>query len=397
MRQLLCLFSLLFLADPGVARADDPKEKPKAAFRTAPVTRGSVTASVRATGTLEPEEVVDVGAQVTGMIAEFGTDPARPGKTIDYGSPVDVGTVLARIDPALYQAQVEQAKAKLERARASIRLLEARAQQAERDSTRLKKLGTAVSAEDREVAQSRLDVARADLDVGKADALLAEAGLKQAEVNLGYTIIKSPIKGVVIDRRVNVGQTVTAALNAPSLFLIARDLKRLQCWASVKEADIGQIQVGQPAQFTVDAFPDAVFQCKVSSIRLNASMTQNVVTYTVVLDVDNANGKLLPYLTADVRIVVGEQKEAKLVPSAALRWRPNLEQVTPGAREAFAAWLEDREKGKPAFVWVEEKGFVRPVKVKSGLTDGTVTEIIDGELEERTPVVVGVKSPAQEK
>src|SRR5262249_31691321 len=132
-------------------------------------------------------------------------------------------------------------------------------------------------------------------------------------------------------------------------------------------------------------------------IRLNASMTQNVVTYTVVLDVDNADGKLLPYLTADVRIAIEERKEAKLVPSAALRWRPNPDKATPDAREAFAAWLEDGEKGKPSLVWVEEKGFVRPVKVKTGLSDGTVTEILDGELEEGTPVVVGVKSPAQEK
>src|SRR5262249_33498403 len=151
---------------------------------------------------------------------------------------------------------------------------------------------------------------------------------------LSYCTIRSPTKGVVIDRRVNVGQAVTAALNAPSLFLIAKDLKKLEIWASVGEADVVQVRKGQPAQFRIDAFPKSQFRGHVSQIRLNATVAQNVVTYTVVVAVDNADGNLLPYLTADVRIETGRHEKVLLVPNAALRWRPQLAQVVPQERAA---------------------------------------------------------------
>jgi HlyD family secretion protein len=233
---------------------------------------------VRATGTVEPEEIVDVGAQVTGMIKSLGLDPSSPGKAIDYGSRVEAGTVLARLDDAVYQADVEAAQAVVARA------------EAELEDAKVKvKFG--------------IIGAPTQLLVPAIEATLAKyrAELKRAQVNLGYTLIKSSVKGVIIDRRVNVGQIVgPTPTPGSSLFLIAKDLRKLQVWVSVPEKHISRIRVGTPTTFTVDAFPKRVFQGKVKQIRLNAQMTQNVVTYTVVVTTDNSDGKLLPYLTANV-------------------------------------------------------------------------------------------------
>jgi HlyD family secretion protein len=229
---------------------------------------------VRATGTIEPEEVVSVGPQVSGIITSFGADPNSPGTTIDWGSRVEAGTVLARLDDALYRAQVEIAQAAVARAEAEFKDAKAKA------SSGLP--GTPL------------------VPAVAATLVQCRAELKIAEINLGHTLIKSPIKGVIIDRRVNVGQNVTPSLSAASLFLVASDLRKLQVWVSVNEKDVSQMKVGTPATFTVDAYPKLVFQGKVKQIRLNAQMTQNIVTYTVVVTTDNPDGKLMPYLTAHV-------------------------------------------------------------------------------------------------
>ncbi len=312
-------------------------------FRLAQVTQGDLQATISATGTVEPEEVVDVGAQVAGRIVAFGKD--KDGKLIDYGSVVEAGTVLAQIDDALYaaevsqaKAQVAQAKANVKRAEADLGQLKAKLYQAERDWQRAKKLGPsdALSQSDYDAALSAFEVAKANLNVGQAalvqakDAVAqAEANLRRASQNLDYCTIKSPVKGVIIDRRVNIGQTVVASLNAPSLFLIAKDLKRLQVWASVNEADIGNIRPGQPVTFTVDAHPGVVFPGEVGKVRLNATMTQNVVTYTVEVITDNSDGKLIPYLTANLKFMVAERRDVLLVPNAALRWTPQPDQIAP--------------------------------------------------------------------
>ena len=164
--------------------------------------------------------------------------------------------------------------------------------------------------------------AEANVAVGEATIQQNEAALEMAKTNLGYSTIKSPVDGVIIDRRVNIGQTVVASLNAPSLFLIAKDLRRMQVWASVNEADIGRIHPSMPVRFTVDAYPGEVFRGKVVQVRLNATMTQNVVTYTVVVTTDNSDGKLLPYLTANVNFELEQRDNVLLVPNAALRWKP---------------------------------------------------------------------------
>jgi HlyD family secretion protein len=385
------------------------------AFRTVPVKRGDLLATISATGTVEPEEVVDIGAQVAGRIVSFGKD--KSGEEVDYGSVVEAGMVLARIDDALYaadaasaKAQLAQAKAAVQKAQADLGQMKAKLVQTENDWARARELGPsdALSKTDFDAARSAYEVAKANLAVGKAAIVQAqgtvaqaEAALKRALQNLSYCTIISPVKGVIIDRRVNIGQTVVASLNAPSLFLLAKDLKRLQVWVSVNEADIGHIQPGQAVTFTVDAFPGEVFSGEVGKVRLNATMTQNVVTYTVEIITDNSSGKLLPYLTANVNFIVGERTNVLLVPNAALRWVPLSDQIAPESRTA-------KKKGKgtgspsqvksPAaankeqasgVVWVPQSSQVRPIKVKLGLSDGSLTEVSSGELKDGTLLVVG--------
>jgi HlyD family secretion protein len=387
-----------------------------AGFRTVTVKRGDLQAAISATGTVEPEEVVDIGAQVAGRIVTFGQD--KNGQEVDYGSVVEAGTVLARIDDALYAADVGVAKAQLgqnkaavQNAEANLLQLKAKLFQAQRDWARAQKLGPsdALSQTDYDAAQSAYEVAKANVEVGKAAIVQAKSAVEQAQAqlqraqkNLSYCTIVSPVKGVIVDRRVNIGQTVVSSLNAPSLFLLAKDLNRLQVWVSVNEADIGRIQPGQKVTFTVDAQPGDVFPGQVGKIRLNATMTQNVVTYTVEVDTDNSGGKLFPYLTANVTFIVGDRKNVLLVPNAALRWTPKLSQVVaefrgsakkapgpeapPRVKPVTKAGKEEKTRG---LVWVPEGALVRPVQVALGLSDGSLMEVESAELKEGTPLVVG--------
>lgn len=373
--------------------------EPAIAFRTAAITRGDLVATISATGTIEPEEVIDVGAQVAGMISKLGPDPKDSSKTIDYGSQVEAGTVLAQIDDAIYRTQVLQARATLQRAQADLIQLKARVYQREREWSRIQNLASKGKAN---VAETTYDAAQADyesarsaLSVGEAQIAQSEAALEQAETNLGYTTIKSPVKGVIIDRRVNVGQTVVASFNAPSLFLIAKDLRRLEVWAAVNEADIGRIHPGQRVTFTVDAFPDQAFEGEVAQTRLNATMTQNVVTYTVVVNTDNPDGKLLPYLTANLNFETGRRDNVLQVPNAALRWTPSPSAVAPAYRPeqsasaARPAAHAEGDQPRRGTVWLAEGGFVRPVSVELGLSNDQATEITGGEINAGTQVVVG--------
>jgi HlyD family secretion protein len=373
---------------------------PVAKLRTVPLKRTDLLATISATGTVEPEEVVDVGAQVAGQINAFGKDVN--GMPVDYGSVVDQGTVLAQIDDSLYTADVQQAEANLNSARANVVQSQARLNQARQDWERAQKLGPsealAPSAYDQ--YKAGFEIAKANLAVAQAAVAQNQATLNRAQRNLGYCTIKSPVKGVIIDRRVNIGQTVVSSLNAPSLFLIAKDLKRIQVWVSVNEADIGHIHPGQEVTFTVDAFPGRVFHGQVGKVRLNASMTQNVVTYTVVVNTDNADGNLLPYLTANVQFITGQRENVLAAPNAALRWVPQADEIEPEFRQVADA---GDGVGKPGSVstptggaagpqqtlWVAHGNFVRPVRVKTGLTDGTLTEVAGADLSEGMNVVVG--------
>jgi len=377
-------------------------------YRLAEVQRGDVLAVVAATGTIEPEELVDVGAQVAGRIQDLGRDPREESRSIDYGSQIEEGTVLARIDDALYAAQVEQARATVSRARADVEQQTIRMQQAEREWNRAQEFRkrNSISEADLDLARANWQAAQAAVSVSEASHEQAKASLHQAEINLGYCTIRSPVKGVIIDRRVNIGQTVVASLNAPSLFLIAKDLGRLQVWASVNEADIGQIYVGQNVKFTVDARPNEVFKGTVAQIRLNATMTQNVVTYTVVVSTDNSDGRLLPYLTASLQFERETRRDVLTVPNVALRWQPRSGPASgsgsgsggagggaggggSGADNAKGAGKggggRDPSRGK---VWVRDAETLRSMEVKVGLSDGVVTEIEGEGIAEGLSVIV---------
>ncbi len=379
------------------------------------VEKGKLTVFLESTGTVQPEEVIDVGAQVAGKVVEFGDDPHDPNKRIDYGTKVEKGTILAVLDAELFRSRLRLADSALQRCRADLRVLEAKQRQAEREWERVRGLAGTRTVSDQEVdlARSTYEISLAETLRGKAAEAEALATRTEAETNLNYTVIKSPVKGIIIDRRVNVGQTVVASLNAPSLFLIATDLTRMQVWVSVNEADIGQIRVGQPVLFTVDARSNELFRGTVSQVRLNARMEQNVVSYIVVVDTSNSDMRLLPYLTANLKFLVHEREDALLVPNAALRYKPSPDRVDPrhhavddppkaepvkkseGDRKApptdgskgkgpesgkAKATAPRPEKRIPVFgtVWTTNSGgLLEPVKVRIGITDGKHTEILE--------------------
>jgi HlyD family secretion protein len=394
------------------------REEQKTKFLTATADHGDISVTVNATGTIEPEEVIDIGAQVAGMIKEFGRDPNKSDAPIDFGSNVEKGTVLARIDESLYRAAVKQASANLHQAEAAVQQAEAnllamksKLEQTRRDWDRFQQLTKtrSVSGSEFDSAKNAYETAAAAVPAGEAAVEAAKktvessrAALETAQINLDYCTIVSPVKGVIVDRRVNIGQTVVSSLSAPSLFLLAKDLTRLQIWASVNEADVGQIQPGQPVSFRVAAYPGERFKGKVIQVRLNATMTQNVVTYTVVVGTDNPDGRLLPYMTATLDFEIARRSGVLRVPNAALRWQPTAQQVSPEFRSILqrSDRLRDgTERAKTAeeagndaregHVWVVDGESVRPLKVHLGLSDGIMTEVIGGELRDGPPFVVG--------
>jgi HlyD family secretion protein len=376
----------------------------KLSFRTAVVKHGDVAATISATGTIEPIEVVDVGAQVAGLIKAFGTDAA--GKTIDYGSVVEEGAMLAKIDESVYAADLSVAKAGELTAAANLEQMNAKLDQAGAEWKRAQELYNSklMAQVDYDTDKANYEVAKANVSVARADIAQAQAGLDKAQRNLDFCIIKSPVKGVIIDRRVNIGQTVVSSFNAPSLFLIAKDLTKMQIWVAVNEADVGRIIPGAPVTFTCDAFPGRQFEGVVGKVRLNATMTQNVVMYTVEVNTENPDNTLLPYLTANVHFVVRKESDVLLVPNAALRWSPSsLAQIAPDARSqnlvdppagnspgnTNASKPGKGSRERQGIVWLKEGSFVRPVEVKIGTSDGSNTAVVAGDLREGQELVTG--------
>lgn len=357
-------------------------------FRTIPVQRDNLLCTISATGTLEPEELVNVGAQVAGLITGFGKD--TQGKSVNYNSVVEKDAELAYIDKAPYQAAFDQAEAALAKSNADLLQYEAKLEQTKQEWKRAQVLRPqdAIAETDYDTAAANYKVAVANVDVAKAVIKQSEAARRVAQTNLGYTTIKSPVRGTVIDRRVNIGQTVVASLNAPSLFLIAKDLRRMEVWVSVNEADIGRIRVGMPVQFTVDAHPNNTFHGTVAQIRMNATMTQNVVNYTVVVTADNPDGKLFPYMTASVLFEVDKRSNVLLVQNAALRWKPRASIIAPDAEKATST--SGASKKEPTCLWVVAEGeTVRPIEVTVGPSDGIRTEVSGEGIKEGIRVVVG--------
>lgn len=367
---------------------DDEK---RLSFRTAVVQKGDFIDKVQATGTLEPQELVDVGAQTSGIITSFGKDDE--GRSIDYGSDVKQGQLLAVIDDTFVNldirkldANVLQAKAAIARSEASIKQAEAAYKQARRDRDRAEKLGAGdalsqasydqyISAE--ESAAAALVSAKASLEEARASYASASAQLDREKENLKYVRITSPVDGTVIVRQVNVGQTVVSNMSASSLFLIARDLRKMQIWASVNEADIAKVRQGQAVRYTVEALPEETFTGVVNKIRLNATMTSNVVTYIVEIDIENPERKLLPYMSANVDFIVKEDRNMQMVPNEVFQFTPPPSAIDAAA---FPAQGEPRPENA-ATVWKKSReDKVAPLLVLRGDDDGTksVVSALDG-------------------
>ncbi|MDA8162766.1 MAG: efflux RND transporter periplasmic adaptor subunit [Desulfobacteraceae bacterium] len=347
------------------------KEAPK--FKTEQVARRDIKATVTATGTVNAVTTVDVGTQVSGTIKYIYAD---------FNSPVKKNELIAQIDPALFEAQVEKARADVQAARADLKKGEATLVDAKRTMNRERELFSRnlVARSDLDTAETNYETARAQVGSSKAQIKQLSASLNYAETNLKYTRILSPVDGIVVSRKVDVGQTVAASFQTPTLFTIAEDLTKMQIDTNVDEADIGAVAVGQNAEFTVDAYPETPFSGKVAEVRIAPTTIQNVVTYDVVVKVDNPEFKLKPGMTANVSIIVSSKKNILSVPNAALRFMPEQE-TQRGIHEGNGprgsnVWVLDRA-GKP-----------KRVSVKVGITDGTYSEITSGEIKDGDRVIV---------
>lgn len=362
-------------------------------YRTEKVDRGTITRTVTATGTLSAVTTVQIGSQVSGVISEIHAD---------FNSRVRRGQLLAELDPTPFQAQVEQRRADLTRAQVEA----ANARISLQRQQRLAESGLAPEAE--------VDAARARFDTAQAQVSQAAAGLRQAETNLRYTKIASPIDGIVVDRQYDVGQTVAASFQAPTLFSIAQDLTKMQVQADVDQADIGNVQIGQPARFTVDAYPDEEFRGRIAQIRLNAQVNQNVVSYPVIIEVPNPDERLRPKMTANVTIDVATVRDVLRIPNAALRFRPESERAAEsgsgggGSFERRAAQSADR--GGPGLAGAARQfpggrrpgarqqtiytlgpdKKPRPVQIRTGITDGRYTQVVEGAVKPGDLIIVGL-------
>ncbi|MDO8310670.1 MAG: efflux RND transporter periplasmic adaptor subunit [Sideroxyarcus sp.] len=339
-------------------------------YRTQAVEKGEVKQIVSANGTINPVSLVNVGTQVSGTVKNL---------YVDFNSKVEKGQVLLELDDALLAAQQKQSQANVQSAAASVELATA-------NEARMRNL-----FEQEYASRQELDTAVQAKKAAEAQLQLTRATVEKDQANLAYTVIRSPVSGVVVDRSVDVGQTVAASLQTPTLFKIAQDLSKMQIDANFAEADIGRIRVGQTVRFTVDAFAGRNFKGEVRQIRLSPTVQQNVVTYDVVVNVDNPEQILMPGMTAYVSIAVQERKDVLLVPNAALRFKPaNSDTAKRGSGEAASA-----KNGKPkrdAFsgtVYVLQGGVPVPLAVSLGITDNRNTEIVGGDLKQGDQVVIG--------
>jgi HlyD family secretion protein len=372
---VVALLALIGILVRQVAFAREP-----AAYRLVAVSRGDIKATVSATGTLNAVTTVSVGTQVSGQVSEL---------LVDFNDEVKKGQLLARIDPTLALQAVTDAQANVEKA-------QAQALQASRDYWRNHELLDAGL-----VARSAYEQTQSTAEVARAGVKSARIALDRAKQNLAYTSIYAPIDGVVVERNVQQGQTVAASLSAPQLFLIANDLSQMEILAQVGESDIAQIKEGQTAEFTVQALPGRTFEGTVKQVRLQSTTQDNVVNYTVVVAVDNARGHLLPGMTARVSFLTKSAENVLVVPNAALRFRPatavTATAKAPAARPAAPQQQQQRARGSRGgtLYVLDAKGQPQPIRVQTGISDGTTTEVRSADLKEGMKVVAGSATASQ--
>jgi HlyD family secretion protein len=412
-RMILSLVAIAVLTLAGVAyyRSTASAEAPK--FMTTALTRGAVVQTVEATGTLEAVTTVQVGTQVSGTIAEL---------LADFNDQVRKGQVIARLDPSLMQAQVDQAQATIVRLDADVERARVALEDANVKQRRAQELFNQqlIAKVDLESAQATAAQAEAALRSAQAQVTQARGSLNQNKVNLSHTVITAPVDGIVISRNVDVGQTVAASMSAPVLYVIAKDLSEMQVNASIDEADIGQIKPGQQVTFHVDAYPRDTFTGTVEQVRLQPVVAQNVVSYVTVIRVPNKELKLKPGMTATVTVEIARADDVLRVPNAALRFQPPADAIPPrpspageSAGNQSAGTLPRARTGVPGSmgagrpggqngdgarqprdgfgrVWVLTDGQLHPVRVRTGISDATMTAVVEGALDEQSQVVTGM-------
>ena len=343
-------------------------------YVTKPVVQGTITQYVEASGTIKPINTIAVGTQVSGTVARI---------YVDYNSVVKKGDMLAELDPSLFQSNVDQSTAKLNNAKASLSRVTASLNYKKNNYQRYKNLYAKnyVSKDEVELAYANYQQALAEVASANADVNAAQATLNNNLTNLGYSKITSPIDGTVISRAVDVGQTVAASFNTPTLFEVAKDLTQMQIETSVSEADIGKIKVGQLAKYTLDGYQDKTFEGKVTQVRLASTTTNNVVTYTVIVSVDNTDGFMIPGMTANVSIITSNVENALCVPNQALKFSP----------------ADNTKKYDKQGVWIKTNMGLERVDVELGAFDDNKTQIISKDIKIGDKVCVGTIGGAKKK
>ena len=381
-KKRIVIATIVLAAIAAAAVALKPKENvvPPSKYRSTVVDRGAINQTVTATGTINPVALINVGSQVSGTVAELHAD---------FNDRVKKGQVLLKLEPTIFNAQVAQAEANIASARASLRLGQANFQRNEQ------------LVAQNFVSSLALDQSRREMDVAAANLKLAQAQLDRARADLNNSVIRSPIDGVIIKRTIDLGQTVAASFTTPNLFQIANDLTKMQIDTSVSEADVGQLRDGLPARFVVDAYPDREFNATMRQFRLAPNVVQNVVTYNVVLDVDNTDELLKPGMTAQVRLVVANRADVLRIPTTALRFRLSEEEQAAerkknkdkgvkqvAAKPAPAATQDDdiafRSASETARMFkiykLDAMNQPQPVDIRAGLSNFRYTEVLSGEL-----------------
>ena len=389
MMWMLASVGLVATAGAGVATRASTASKPT--ITTVEVTRGSLVQSVSATGSLEAVTTVNVGTQVSGTVQSLYAD---------FNDLVRKGQVLARLDPSLFQTQVEQAEANMVRAVADVERLSVARDAAKLALDRANKLAGKRLLSEADLEAAQVDVASAEAQLRSAQASVAQskASLNQAKVNLEHTVITSPIDGIVVSRDVDIGQTVAASMQAPTLFVLAADLAEMHLNASIDESDVGQIEAGQAVSFRVDAYPDEEFRGRVAQVRLQAVVSQNVVTYATVIDVANPELKLKPGMTATVTIEVARRDDTLLVPAAALRFKPTPAMIAALGEATAGPAPSCGGQAGCGTLWVYDGAAIHGAAVKTGITNGTAVEILGAPIAEGAAAVSAITlAPASSK
>ena len=352
---IISLLILLIIALPFVFK----KKEGKTQYLSEPIEKRTITQIVEATGTIEPINTVSIGSQVSGRIEQI---------FVDFNTQVEKGQQLAQIDTSLFEAQLQQSKANINNAKATLARNEAQLEYDTKTYNRYKNLydRNLVSKNDLDSAKAAYKSDLAQVASAKAQIMQAQANYATASANMGYTKIVSPVKGIVISKEVEVGQTVAASFQTPTLFMVAEDLTKMRIETSVSEADIGKVKEGQEVEYTLDGYPDSIFKGTVTQVRLSPVTESNVVTYTVVIEVDNQEGKLLPGMTANVSIITSKKEDILTVPNVALKF----------------TLADNKKKYEQKGIWINKKGKPTRINVETGVSDDTYIEVISDELKE---------------